>query len=186
MKMKEGLTRAVALSREEVVHRTQGKGCIQQDVGKLAELSVSSQTRQAKTRGRGVGGAKERSLMITFLFSMKINTGSRACCWEVCHGKETRWQSFEKREGERAWERGGAEISGLIPGSVCSHQHWHVGVLFSDSVGLTVPCPVQIHTPWWLTTFNKHFKQRMTRKGEMPTACLYGHLAQRSKRSGRH
>lgn len=49
----EGGREEGALSREEVVHRTHGKGCIQQDVGRVAGWRVSSQplTRQDEKQG---------------------------------------------------------------------------------------------------------------------------------------
>lgn len=64
---------------------------------------------------------------------------------------------MESRQGDRALKREklkghgrGEELrsgSVLILDSLCSHQHWHVEVLSSDGVGLTVPRLAQIHSP---------------------------------------
>lgn len=58
--------------------------------------------------------------------------------------------AMKRRQGDRALKRekvkghGRGEelrsVSVLILVSLCSHQHWHVGVLGSDTMGLTLSC----------------------------------------------
>lgn len=85
--------------------------------------------------------------MITFLFPMKKKNQEVMSAAGKCAMKRRQGDRALKREKVKGHGRGEELRSGsvLILVSLCSHQHWHVGVLGSDTMGLAVPCRVHIH-----------------------------------------